>query len=154
MSSLKDFFKPEFLNRLDEIIIFDILKKEEIRKIVDLQILEIEKRLKEKFLKLSVSEKARDYISYSSFDTHYGARPIKRFIQTNLLNKLAKIMLEINEIKVEKKTINIENIVEVDVKEEKDKDTKEIKKELFVEIKKIKKEKIISPIQIKELKKN
>ena len=154
MSSLKDFFKPEFLNRLDEIIIFDILKKEEIRKIVDLQILEIEKRLKEKFLKLSVSEKARDYISDSSFDTHYGARPIKRFIQTNLLNKLAKIMLEINEIKIEKKTINIENIVEVDVKEEKDKDTKEIKKELFVEIKKIKKEKIISPIQIKELKKN
>ena len=63
-------------------------------------------------------------------------------------------MLEINEIRVEKKTINIENIVEVDVKEEKDKDTKEIKKELFVEIKKIKKEKIISPIQIKELKKN
>ena len=154
MSSLKDFFKPEFLNRLDEIIIFDILKKEEIRKIVDLQILEIEKRLKEKSLKLSVSEKARDYISDSSFDTHYGARPIKRFIQTNLLNKLAKIMLEINEIRVEKKTINIENIVEVDVKEEKDKDTKEIKKELFVEIKKIKKEKIISPIQIKELKKN
>ncbi|MDQ1281817.1 MAG: ATP-dependent Clp protease ATP-binding subunit ClpB [Patescibacteria group bacterium] len=149
LASLKDFFKPEFLNRLDEVIVFDLLKKDEIKKIVELQVEEIAERIKEKNLKLSISEKAKEFIADSSFDTHYGARPIKRFIQTNLLNKLAKIMLE---DKKENKSVN-ESIVEVDLLEEKDKDTKENKKELSVEIKKVRKEKIVSPIQMKDLKK-
>jgi ATP-dependent Clp protease ATP-binding subunit ClpB len=149
LGSLKDFFKPEFLNRLDEVIVFDILKKDEIKQIVQLQVNEIAERIKEKNLKLIVSPKAKEFIADSSYDTHYGARPIKRFIQTNLLNKLAKIMLE---DKKENKSVN-ESIVEVDLLEEKDKDTKEIKKELVVEIKKARKEKIVSPIQMKDLKK-
>lgn len=153
MSSLKEFFRPEFLNRLDDIIIFDLLNKEEIRKIVDLQINDIEKRLKEKDLKLILKAGVRDFMADSSFDTHYGARPIKRFIQTHLLNKLAKIMLDEEFLKEENKNaISTKNIVEVDISEIKDKETKEIKKELNVQIKKVRKQKIISPIQIEDLK--
>lgn len=153
LSSLKEFFKPEFLNRLDEVIVFDLLKKDEIKNIVDLQMDEIRKRIKEKNLKLFISEKAKEFIADSSFDTHYGARPIKRFIQTNLLNKLAKIMLEDNKEVKENKSPS-ESIVEVDLSEEKNKDTKEIKKDLSVEIKKIRKEKIISPIQVGDIKRD
>jgi ATP-dependent Clp protease ATP-binding subunit ClpB len=142
MSSLKDFFRPEFLNRLDETVIFDILKKEEIAQIVDLE-------LEDRNIKMSVSREARDFITDSAFDTHYGARPIKRYIQNNLLNNLAKIMLD----NTKEKRIDTEEVVEVNLKEEKNKDTKEIKKELVVELKKIKKQKIVSPIQMKELKK-
>ena len=149
LGSLKEFFKPEFLNRLDEVIVFDLLKKDEIKQIVTLQVNEIAERIKEKNLKLTISEKAKEFIADSSYDTHYGARPIKRFMQTNLLNKLAKIMLE---TKKENKS-GMDDIVEVDLLEEKNKDTKEIKKELIVEIKKAKKEKIISPIQVRDLKK-
>lgn len=151
MSSLKDFFRPEFLNRLDEIIIFDILKKEEIRKIVDLQISELEKRLKGRELKLSVSDKARDFIAESSYDTHYGARPVKRYIQTNVLNELARDLLEFD---FSKASLSYENVVEVDLKEDKEKNSKEVQKSLSVDIKKVKKEKIISPIQAENLKEN
>jgi len=153
MGSLKEFFRPEFLNRLDDIIIFDLLSKKEIRQIVDLQVSEIEKRLKEKDLDLIVTDKARDFIAESSYDTHYGARPIKRFIQTHLLNKLAKIMLEGDLSSENKNSNSFQNTVTVDIKEEKDKDTKETKKDLFVEIKRIRKQKVVSPIQLEDLKK-
>lgn len=159
LGSLKEFFKPEFLNRLDEVIVFDLLKKDEIKQIVTLQINEIAERIKEKNLKLSISEKAKEFIADSSYDNHYGARPIKRFIQTNVLNKLAKIMLETNTStsSVNNKNNNSESVVEVDLLEEKNKDTKAnnnlVKKELSIEIKKAKKEKIISPIQVRDLKK-
>lgn len=152
MSSLKEFFRPEFLNRLDDTIIFDLLNKEEIRQIVDLQIHDIEKRLYEKDLQLMVSSSARDYIAESSYDTHYGARPIKRFIQTHLLNKLAKIMLDDDIGKENKISNSFQNIVEVNIREEKDKETKEIKKDIFVEIKKVRKQKVVSPIQIEKVK--
>jgi ATP-dependent Clp protease ATP-binding subunit ClpB len=150
MSSLKDFFKPEFLNRLDDIIVFDILKKEEIKQIVDLELAKISERLSGKDLRLVVTEKAKEFIAESSFDTHYGARPIKRYLQANLLNELAKVMLENQNTKENKAT---ENIVEVNLKEEKDTVTKDIKKSISVEVKKIRKQKIVSPIQIKDLKK-
>lgn len=93
MDSLKEFFKPEFLNRLDETIIFDVLSKEAIRKIVSLQITEIEKRLVEKEIGFSVSDEALDYIAEKSFDPHFGARPIRRYIQSNILNKIASMMI-------------------------------------------------------------
>ncbi len=152
MSSLKEFFRPEFLNRLDEVIIFDLLSKEEIRQIVDLQIRDIEKRLRGKDLHLVVTDKARDFIAESSYDTHYGARPIKRFIQTNLLNKLAKIMLDGDLTKENKVSNSFQNTVEVDVRDIKNKETKENKKDLFVEIKKVRKQKVISPIQVEGVK--
>lgn len=149
LNALKDFFRPEFLNRLDEIILFDILKKEEIRKIVDLQIETLEKRLATRELRLSVSDKARDFISESSYDTHYGARPVKRYIQTNVLNELARDLLEFD---FSKTSLSYENVVEVDLKEDKEKNSKEVQKSLSVDIKKVKKEKIISPIQAENIK--
>ncbi len=93
MGQVKEFFKPEFLNRLDDTIIFDVLSKEEIKKIVGLQIEIVRKRLLEKEIGLSVSDEVIDHIAMKSFDPHYGARPIKRFIQTNILNEIAKLML-------------------------------------------------------------
>lgn len=151
LSALKDFFRPEFLNRLDEIIVFDLLKKEEIRKIVDLQISVLEKRLKHKDLKLSVTDEARDFIAEESYDTQYGARPVKRYIQNNLLNELAKDLLEYD---FSKTSIGFENIVEVKLLEEKKKNSKKVNKKLNVEIKKVRKKKIVSPIQAEDLKEN
>jgi ATP-dependent Clp protease ATP-binding subunit ClpB len=110
MEALKEFFKPEFLNRLDETVIFDVLTKAEIKQIVGLQIAQIAKRLEEKEIVLEVSEEALAHIAEKSFDPHYGARPVKRFIQTQILNKVASLMLSkkfmkggIAEVTVDKK---------------------------------------------------
>ncbi len=139
--ALKEFFRPEFLNRLDDIIVFDLLNKKEIRQIVDLQIKEIETRLKHKNLSLNITNEARDFISESSYNTHYGARPIKRFIQDNLLNKLAKIMLE-DSNKKSSFNFSYKNVVEVFLKKNKLKDNKQdIQNELEVEVRKVKKDK-------------
>lgn len=93
MEAVKEFFKPEFLNRLDETIIFDVLSKDEIRHIVGLQTNILAKRLLEKEITLTVTEDAVTYIGEKSYDPHYGARPIKRFMQTAILNKIAQLML-------------------------------------------------------------
>jgi ATP-dependent Clp protease ATP-binding subunit ClpB len=110
MEALKEFFKPEFLNRLDETVIFDVLTKDQIKQIVGLQIAQIAKRLEEKEIVLEVSEEALAHIAEKSFDPHYGARPVKRFIQTQILNKVASLMLSkkfmkggIAEVSVDKK---------------------------------------------------
>ncbi len=93
IEALKEFFKPEFLNRLDETVIFDVLSQEEIKKIVGLQITSLASRLAEKDIVLEMSEEAVAHIAEKSFDAHYGARPIKRYIQTHILNKIASLML-------------------------------------------------------------
>lgn len=93
MDALKEYFKPEFLNRLDETIIFDVLTKDEIKQIVGLQVADLAKRLAEKDILLEVSDDAVSYIADKSFDPHYGARPIKRFMQTTILNQIASLML-------------------------------------------------------------
>jgi ATP-dependent Clp protease ATP-binding subunit ClpC len=93
MDALKEYFKPEFLNRLDETIIFDVLSKEEVKKIVGLQIDSLSKRLLEKDIVLEVTEQAVEHIAEKSYDPHYGARPIKRYIQTTILNQVATLML-------------------------------------------------------------
>lgn len=93
MGSLKDFFRPEFLNRLDEIIIFDILSPEVIRKIVGLQIEIIKKRLAEKEIALEVSNDVLTYLGDKGYDTHYGARPLKRLIQNKILTPVASLMI-------------------------------------------------------------
>lgn len=93
MDALKEFFKPEFLNRLDETIIFDVLTREEIKQIVGLRVDELAKRLLEKEIILEVSLEAVEHIADKSFDPHYGARPIKRFIQTTIMNQIASLML-------------------------------------------------------------
>jgi ATP-dependent Clp protease ATP-binding subunit ClpB len=93
MGSLKDHFRPEFLNRLDDIIVFDILKEEHIKQIVSIQIGMIAKRLKQKDIHLAVSEDALAYIAKTGFDPQYGARPIKRLIQTEILNPVATTLI-------------------------------------------------------------
>ena len=93
MGSLKDYFRPEFLNRLDDIIVFDILKKEDVKQIVALQIEIVAKRLTQKEIKLTVSDEALSYIAETGFDPHYGARPIKRLIQTEILNPVAVALI-------------------------------------------------------------
>ena len=93
MGAVKEFFKPEFLNRLDETIIFDILSKDEIKQIVGLQVNVLAKRLLEKDIVLEVTGDAIAHIGEKSYDPHYGARPIKRFMQTQILNKIASLML-------------------------------------------------------------
>ena len=86
---LKEHFKPEFLNRIDEIITFQTLSKEDIQQIVNLQIKKVEERLHEKNIKLVVSANARQIIAELGYDTNYGARPLKRIIQKYILDPLA-----------------------------------------------------------------
>ncbi len=91
--ALKDHFRPEFLNRLDEIIIFDILDKEAIKKIVEIQIDIVQKRLEQKGIKLKVAPVILKYLSEEGYDPHYGARPLKRLIQTKILNPAAQLII-------------------------------------------------------------
>jgi ATP-dependent Clp protease ATP-binding subunit ClpB len=95
---LKDYFKPEFLNRIDEIVLFHSLKSDEIKKIVDIQLGLLEARLTEKQIKIMFSEPAREHLAMTGFDPIYGARPLKRVIQREVENALAKqiISKEIN----------------------------------------------------------
>ncbi len=91
---LKRSIKPEFLNRIDEIIMFQSLTHEEVRKIVELQLKNIQNMLEKSNIKLSVTKKAVDFIAKIGFDPQFGARPIKRVIQKNLLNELSKMILD------------------------------------------------------------
>ncbi len=93
MESLRETFKPEFLNRLDEIIIFNALSPKDIRTIVDIQLKEVEKRLSDKGLVLSISTSAKEYLAKNGFDPNYGARPIKRLIQKVIVDALADKMV-------------------------------------------------------------
>ena len=94
MESLKNQFRPEFLNRLDEIIVFNGLGIEEVRKIVDLQLSLVEERLKHKKIKINVSVSARNLLAEKGFDPDYGVRPLKRKIQQLVLDPLAKMIVE------------------------------------------------------------
>jgi len=94
LESLKHFFRPEFLNRLDEIIIFDILSPETIRDIVGLQIEEVTKRLRSKEIALSVSDAVLDYLAKTGYDPKFGARPLKRVIQSKILTPVAGMMIK------------------------------------------------------------
>ena len=92
---LKSKFRPEFLNRLDEIVYYKSLTKDETRKIVDLQLEDLRKRMDEgKHLKLDVTTAAKDFIIDSAYDSVYGARPIKRFIQSRVETLIAKAIIK------------------------------------------------------------
>lgn len=91
MASLQENFKPEFLNRLDEIIIFKSLSPKILSKIVDLQLARVKERLlAQRDIKLSIGAGVRDWLAKKGFDPNYGARPLKRVIQKNILDPLAK----------------------------------------------------------------
>lgn len=90
---LKQSFRPEFLNRLDEIVFYKPLKKNEISKILELLISDLEKRLEDKHIKLELSENAKKYLINNGYDEVYGARPLKRFVQKKLETLIAKKIL-------------------------------------------------------------
>ena len=89
MESLKENFRPEFINRIDEIIIFNYLNKEEIKQIVDLELNKVSDRLKVKEIKIVVSERAKVLLAELGFDLNLGARPLKRVIQREILDPLS-----------------------------------------------------------------
>ena len=90
---LKQSFRPEFLNRLDEIVFYKPLQKSEIEKILNLLIIDLEKRLEDKHLKLSLSKEAKEYLINNGYDGVYGARPLKRFVQKKLETLIAREIL-------------------------------------------------------------
>ena len=90
MESLRTRFKPEFLNRIDEIIVFDSLSKENLTQIVDLQLAEVQRRLAEKKIRIKVSSKAKKFLADKGYDPNYGARPLKRLIQQKILDEIAR----------------------------------------------------------------
>ena len=94
MAELKKGFKPEFINRIDEIIVFHKLTEDELKKIVDIMINEIKKRISEKNITLDVDETAKNFIIKQGTDTNYGARPLRRAIQTIIEDKLAEDILD------------------------------------------------------------
>ena len=91
---LKQSFRPEFLNRLDEIVLYKPLKKNEISKILDLLIKDLERRLDDKHIKLELTDDAKNYLIENGYDEIYGARPLKRFVQKKLETLIAKKILE------------------------------------------------------------
>ncbi len=97
MNSLKDQFRPEFLNRIDEIVIFNYLKTDEITVIVDLELEKVQKRLKAKEISIQISPRAKELLVREGFDANLGARPLKRVIQRLILDPLS-VKIVTNEI--------------------------------------------------------
>jgi len=93
MTLLKKSLKPEFLNRIDDIILFSPLTKKEIRRIVELQFSKVSNKLKNKDIDISITEEALNKLSELGFDPEYGARPVKRVVQKNILDNLSKMIL-------------------------------------------------------------
>ncbi|MGZ3621021.1 MAG: AAA family ATPase, partial [Candidatus Binataceae bacterium] len=90
---LRRSFRPEFLNRVDEIVVFHPLSREELRQIVSIQIGGLRKRLEERKVELQLTEKATDYFAERGYDPQYGARPLKRLVQQELETGLARKIL-------------------------------------------------------------
>jgi ATP-dependent Clp protease ATP-binding subunit ClpB len=93
MGALKDHFRPEFLNRLDDIVVFDVLAKEALATIVDMQVAEVVKRLSNKKISLVLAPEVRMYLAEKGYNPQYGARPLKRVIQDKILTPLASLMV-------------------------------------------------------------
>jgi ATP-dependent Clp protease ATP-binding subunit ClpB len=93
MSTLKDHFRPEFLNRIDEIVLFDILTPEAIKNIVNLRVEVVRGRLLEKGITLDISNEALSYLAKEGYNPHYGARPLNRLIQNKILNPVATYII-------------------------------------------------------------
>ena len=98
MAGLKNHFRPEFLNRLDEIIMFKPLDKASISGIVNLLLADLNKRIADKELTLKLTDAAMDHVIEAGYDPHYGARPLKRYLQKNVETLVAKSILS-NELR-------------------------------------------------------
>ncbi|HHX76811.1 MAG TPA: AAA domain-containing protein, partial [Firmicutes bacterium] len=94
LGELHNYFKPEFLNRIDEIVLFKPLSKKEIVKIIDLALEEIQKRLEDRRIKLTVSEEAKLFIAENAYNPSFGARPLKRYLQKHLETEIGKMFIK------------------------------------------------------------
>ena len=110
MKELKNSFKPEFLNRIDEIIMFNSLSKDVVYSILDNILKEIEYRLSDKQLKLNLTDRAKDFIINESYDQNYGARPIRRYVSGTLETLIATNIIAGN--------IKVGSTINIDVKDE------------------------------------
>ena len=93
MAAVRSAFKPEFINRLDDVIVFDALQPDELVQIVDIQLAQLQKRLAQRRLLLEVSQPAKQWLAERGFDPLYGARPLRRLIQQAIGDQLAKLLL-------------------------------------------------------------
>jgi ATP-dependent Clp protease ATP-binding subunit ClpB len=93
MDELRRMFRPEFLNRVDETVLFKPLALPEIERVVDLLIRDLQKRLAERGISLSLSEEAKEFVAREGFDPVYGARPLKRFLQRELETRLGRAIV-------------------------------------------------------------
>jgi ATP-dependent Clp protease ATP-binding subunit ClpB len=93
MAVVREHFKPEFLNRLDEVLVFDVLSQEELARIVDIQVSRLARRLADRQLTLDVTPAAREWLARTGYDPVYGARPLKRLVATAIGDRLAKALL-------------------------------------------------------------
>ena len=94
LGALKESFRPEFLNRIDELIVFNPLRPEAMRQIVEIQLAAIEKRLRDRRITIQIDEKAKEYLAKEGFDAEFGARPVKRLIQKVILDQLANRIIK------------------------------------------------------------
>jgi ATP-dependent Clp protease ATP-binding subunit ClpB len=90
---VREHFKPEFLNRLDDIVVFDSLTTEDLTRIVDIQVASLAKRLEGRRLTLDVTDAAREWLALNGYDPIYGARPLRRLVQTSIGDALARELL-------------------------------------------------------------
>jgi ATP-dependent Clp protease ATP-binding subunit ClpB len=93
LAIVREHFKPEFLNRLDDIVVFESLTTEELTKIVDIQIAALAHRLEGRRLTLDVTDAAREWLAMNGYDPVYGARPLRRLVQTAIGDTLARALL-------------------------------------------------------------
>jgi ATP-dependent Clp protease ATP-binding subunit ClpB len=93
MSEMRRHFRPEFLNRVDDIVLFRPLILEEIKKIVDLQTEDLRKRLADRHIQLELTEPAKELVARQGFDPVYGARPLKRYLQHELESKIGRALI-------------------------------------------------------------
>jgi ATP-dependent Clp protease ATP-binding subunit ClpB len=93
MGVVREHFKPEFLNRLDDIVVFESLTTEDLTRIVDIQLAALATRLAARRLTLDVTDAAREWLALNGFDPLYGARPLRRLVQTSIGDTLARALL-------------------------------------------------------------
>jgi len=105
---VKKSFRPEFVNRLDDIIVFDRLQKEEIKEIVKIQVNNLKNILKDKNLTFSITDKALEWLVDKGFDQEYGARPLKRAIQRYIQNPIANLILDMKDKKLDAIKIDVD----------------------------------------------
>ena len=93
LDAVKRAFKPEFINRLDDVVIFDALSEDQLEHIVDIQIDELAQRLKSRRLRLQVDDASKGWLARRGYDPAYGARPLRRLVQQSIGDKLARALL-------------------------------------------------------------